>query len=92
MDELKSKRHHEYVKFRDDVSKNGANIAYVNAIHKYMNSSEEMSQIILKMLCDMMKKTDNNTTFKECMYKYWKSTVFNQEQLERYRVLREKIN
>ena len=92
MDELKSKRHHEYVKFRDDVSKNGANIAYVNAIHKYLNSSEEMSQIMVKMLCDMMKKADNNAAFKECMYKYWKSTVFNQEQLERYRVLREKIN
>lgn len=92
MNELKAKRHHEYVKFRDDVSKNGAKIAYVNAIHKYLNSSEEMSQIILKMLCDMMKKTDNNTAFKECMYEYWKKNVFNQEQLERYRVLREKIN
>jgi hypothetical protein len=92
MDELKSKRHHEYVKFRDDVSKNGAKIAYVNAIHKYLNSSEEMSQIILKMLCDMMKKTDNNTSFKECLQEYWKKNVFSQEQLERYRVLREKIN
>lgn len=92
MNELKAKRHHEYVKFRDDVSKNGAKIAYVNAIHKYLNSSEEMSQIILKMLCDMMKKTDNNTSFKECLQEYWKKNVFNQEQLERYRVLREKIN
>ena len=92
MNELKAKRHHEYVKFRDDVSKNGANIAYVNAIHKYLNSSEEMSQIILKMLCDMMKKTDNNTSFKECLQEYWKKNVFSQEQLERYRVLREKIN
>lgn len=92
MNEMKSKRHHEYEKFRDDVSKNGAKIAYVNAIHKYLNSSEEISQIIFKMLCDMMKKTDNKSTFKECMYDFWKSNVFNQEQLERYRVLREKID